>query len=55
MLLLTDLYKKEEYYKKAGLFFYIYSRSIEEIAIRNKLKPVSNYQEPNFLLSTKKY
>lgn len=55
MLLSTDLYETEEYYKWAGLFPYTYGGSVEEIAARDELEPVPDHQEPNFSPPTKKY
>lgn len=52
MLLSTDLYETEEYYKWAGLFPYTYGGSIEEVAARDELEPAP---EPKFSPPTKKY
>lgn len=39
MLLSTDLYETEEYYKWAGLFPYTYGGSVEEVAARDEPEP----------------
>lgn len=54
MLLSTDLYETEEYYKWGGLFPYTYGGSVEEVAARDELEPTPPHQEPKFSPPTKK-
>lgn len=55
MLLSTDLYETEEYYKWAGLFPYAYGGSVEEVAARDESEPTLHHQEPKFSPPTEKY
>lgn len=55
MLLSTDLYETEEYYKWTGLFPYTYGGSVEEVAARDELKLKPHHQEPKSSQHNKKY